>query len=156
MTDATRPPDILSLHAKSSPQKLAVVHDRPDGQVLRWSFAELEAEANRLANGLLALGLRRGEKLVWCGQNSPGVVRVVHAARKLGVVAVPLNYRLSPEEAQYVVDNSDAVMIYVDAEYAELFRSIRADTPKVAHFLVFDGEALDGQESLAALTADAP
>ena len=88
---------------------------------------------------LASLGLRRGEKLVWCGQNSPGVVRVVHAARKVGAVAVPLNYRLTPEEAQYVVDNSDAVMAYVDAEYAPLFAKIRPQTPKLREVLVYDG-----------------
>ena len=110
----SRPPDILTLHARATPTKPALIHDRPDGPIVRWSFAELEEEANRLANVLVSLGLRRGEKLVWCGQNSPGVVRVVHAARKVGAVAVPLNYRLTPEEAQYVVDNSDAVMAYVD------------------------------------------
>src|SRR5499426_594797 len=139
MAEAVRPPDILTLHSKATPDKLAVVHDRPDGKLVTWTFAQLEAQANRLANGLLALGLRPGEKLVWCGQNSPGVVRVVHAARKLGAVAVPLNYRLSPEEAQYVVDNSDAVLVYTDAEYAPLFQKIRSDIPKVREIVVFDG-----------------
>ena len=44
-------------------------------------------------------GVRRGERIVWCGPNSPGLVRMIHAARKLGAVAVPLDYRLPPEEA---------------------------------------------------------
>ena len=155
MTEPARPPDILTLHARNTPDKIAVVHDRPDGEVLRWTFAELEAQANKLANGLIALGLRRGEKLVWCGQNSPGVVRVVHAARKLGAVAVPLNYRLSPEEAQYVVDNSDAVMVYVDAEYAPLFAKIRSEIPKVRDVVVYDGPAPAGMRDGDALVASA-
>ncbi len=100
---------------------------------------------------LVSLGLRRGEKLVWCGQNSPGVVRVMHAARKVGAVAVPLNYRLTPEEAQYVVDNSDAVMAYVDAEYAPLFAKIRAHVPKLREVLVFDGAPGAGQRDVDAL-----
>jgi acyl-CoA synthetase (AMP-forming)/AMP-acid ligase II len=160
MAEAVRPPDILSLHARATPDKLAVVHDRPDGKVLTWTFAQLEAQANRLANALQGLGLRRGEKLVWCGQNSPGVVRVVHAARKLGAVAVPLNYRLSPEEAQYVVDNSDAVMIYADAEYAPLFAKIRPETPKVREIVIYDGAPLanmrDGDALVAAASAADP
>src|SRR5262249_19844624 len=45
MAEPVRPPDILSLHAKLQPQKLAVVHDSPDGKIVRWSFAELEAQA---------------------------------------------------------------------------------------------------------------
>jgi fatty-acyl-CoA synthase/long-chain acyl-CoA synthetase len=45
---------------------------------------------------------------VWWGQNSIGVVRVIHAARKIGATAVPLNYRLTDEEAAFVVDDCDA------------------------------------------------
>ncbi len=151
----TVPPDILTLHARNTPAKTAVIHDRPDGGVVRWSFAELDAQANRLANALTKLGLSRGEKLVWCGQNSPGIVRIIHAARKVGAVAVPLNYRLTSEEAQYVVDNSDAVMAYVDAEYAPLFAKIRPGIPKVREVLVFDGRAEAHQRDADALLAHA-
>ncbi len=151
----TRPPDYLTVHARTFPDKPALIHDRPDSVVVRWSFAELEREANKLANVLAQLGLRRGEKLVWCGQNSPGVVRVVHAARKLGAVAVPLNYRLTPEEAQYVVDNSDAVMAYIDAEYTGLFAKIRPQTPKLREVLVYDGAPEAGQRGADALVAAA-
>ncbi len=69
---------------------------------------------------------------------------MVNAARKIGATAVPLNYRLSPEEAAYVTDHCDATIVYVDAEYASLFEQIRADIPKVEHVLVFDGAAPDG------------
>ena len=55
---------------------------------------------NRLAHVLRSLGLERGEKVVWCGMNSVGVVLMMHAARKLGATAVPLNYGLTPEEAK--------------------------------------------------------
>ena len=67
-----------------------------------------------------------------------------HAARKSGITSVPMNYRLSPEEAAYVTDNSDALLIWTDAEYAELFRSIRKQTPKVREIVVFGGEAPEG------------
>ncbi len=58
--------------------------------------------------------------MVWCGQNSAGLLAGSHAIRKVGAVGVPLNYRLSPEEAAYVIDNCDAKVVYVDAEYAPL------------------------------------
>ena len=57
--------------------------------------------------------------------NSPGVVRMMHAARKVGVTSVPLNYRLTPEEAAYIVDDCDAVAVYVDAEFAAHFAQVR-------------------------------
>jgi acyl-CoA synthetase (AMP-forming)/AMP-acid ligase II len=98
-------PDFLSLYAQATPDKLAVVDDRPDGTILKWTFAELEARANQLGNVLVGLGAGPGRKVVWCGQNSPGIVVMVNAARKVGATAVPLNYRLSPEEAAYVTDH---------------------------------------------------
>lgn len=152
------PPDPLAAHAVALADKVAVVDDRPDGTLVRWTFSELNAQANRLAHALAALGVKRGDRVVWCGQNSPGVVRMVHAARKLGAVAVPLNYRLTAEEAQYVVDDSDAVLAYVDAEMAPLFREIRPRIPKVREVLVYGGAPLDGQrdvEPLAAAASDA-
>src|SRR5687768_8308931 len=101
--------DFLTGYAAAQPDKLAVVDDRPDGHVKSFTFAELNAQTNRLANVLAGLGMSPGaSKLVWCGQNSPGLVTVINAARKLGVTAVPLNYRLSDEEAAYVTDHSDA------------------------------------------------
>jgi long-chain acyl-CoA synthetase len=132
-------PSPVSAHAIAIPDRLAVIDDRPDGRVTAWSFAELNRQANRLANALLALGVRPGDRVAWCGQNSPGVVRAVHALAKLGATAVPLNYRLTAEEAAFVVDNSDATVVYADAELVPLFARIREATPRVRHVLVFDG-----------------
>jgi fatty-acyl-CoA synthase/long-chain acyl-CoA synthetase len=131
--------DFMTTYASVQPDKLAVIDDRPDGRVTTLSFAGLNAQANRLARVLQGLGMGPGSsKAVWCGQNSPGLVVMINAARKLGVTAVPLNYRLSDEEAAYVTDHSDATVVYVDAEFAATFERIRAQLPKVEHVLVFD------------------
>src|SRR5215470_7448704 len=113
--------DLLTLYASTQPDKLAVVDDRPGKAIFTWTYAELEAEANRLGNALASLGVGPGQKVIWCGPNAPQVVAVVNATRKIGAVAVPLNYRLTAEEAQYIVVHSDATTAYVDAEYAHLF-----------------------------------
>ncbi|HYB12872.1 MAG TPA: AMP-binding protein [Myxococcota bacterium] len=160
---AAPPADLLTLHAAERPHKIAVIDDRPAGRgparsVAR-SFAELEREANQLANLWLELGVQPGHKVVWCGQNSLALVRAIHAARKAGVIAVPLNYRLTPEEAAYVVDNCDAVAVYTDAEYAELFEKILPRLPKLRQVLVFDGTPGTGQldgDALLARASSAP
>ena len=100
-------------------------------------------------------GPASGTKVVWCGQNSPGIVAVINAARKIGVTAVPLNYRLSAEEAAYVTDHCDATIVYVDAEFAPLFERIRNELPKVQQILVFDGSVPDGMLDADALVAAA-
>jgi acyl-CoA synthetase (AMP-forming)/AMP-acid ligase II len=145
MTEQARPLDFLTTYARLHPDKPAVIDDRPGAEPKFWSFAELNGQANRLGNALLGLGVAPGDKVIWCGQNSLGVVRMMHAARKVGATAVPLNYRLSPEEAAYVIDNCDAVAVYADAEYAHLLRKIRGDVPKLRHVVIFDcdGPAAD-------------
>ncbi len=157
--------DLLTHHAARRPHKLAVIDDRPalghaPARCVERTFAELEREANQLAHVWLELGVRPGHKLVWCGQNSLALVRAIHAARKVGVIAVPLNYRLTPEEAAYVVDNCDAVGVYTDAEYAELFEKILPQVPKVRHVLVFDGtpgkDQLDADALLSRARSEPP
>src|SRR6516225_7284343 len=138
---AVHPPDFLTRYASSQPGKLAVIDDRPGSGVVTWTYAQLEAEANRLANALASLGVGPGEKVIWCGPNSPQVVAVVNATRKLGAVAVPLNYRLTAEEARYIVTHSDASAAYADAEYAHL---IPAPAGNLRHVLVHGGAAPPG------------
>jgi fatty-acyl-CoA synthase/long-chain acyl-CoA synthetase len=162
MRSVPDPPAIapLEVHAARLPDKLAVIDDRPDGSLVTWTFAQLDAEANRLANVLHDLGVRPNDRVAWCGPNSPGVVRAIHARGKLGFVTVPLNYRLTPEESAYIVDNSDAVLVYVDAEYAATFAPIRDRLPKVGEIVVFGGPApsgmLDGDALLLAASDKPP
>jgi fatty-acyl-CoA synthase/long-chain acyl-CoA synthetase len=137
--------DFLTAYSIAQPDKLAVIDDRPGGVVTTLTYRQLNEQANRLANVLLDLGARPGEtKVMWCGQNSPGLVVMINAARKLGVTAVPLNYRLSDDEATYVADHCDATIVFADAEFAPMFARIRNGLPKVEHVLVFDGSPLDG------------
>ncbi len=150
--------DFLSRFSTAIPDKLALIEDPPAGHKgdrIRWTFRELNAEVNRLANVLLGLGVLPGNRVIWCGPNSSGVVRMVHASRKIGATAVPMNYRLTAEEASYVVDNSDATIAYIDAEYVDLFASIRDEIPKLRQVLVFGGEAGPGMLDADRLIAEA-
>ncbi|HLN67503.1 MAG TPA: AMP-binding protein [Streptosporangiaceae bacterium] len=133
------PDDILSIYAQSQPDKPGVIDDRPDGTVVTWTYAELEAQANRVANLLLALGAGPGRKVLWCGPNSPEVVAAANATRKIGAVAVPLNYRLTPEEALYVINHSDAEIAYVDHEHVPMFAALRDQLTKVRHIIAVGG-----------------
>ena len=152
------PPDFLSTHAITQPDKLAVIESPPlggRGNAIRWTYRELEQEANRLAHVLLSLDVKPDDKVIWCGPNSSGVVRMIHAARKIGASAVPLNYRLTAEESAYVVDNSDAVLAYIDGDYVDLFAEIRSKCPKLREVLVFDGKPAVNMKNADELIAGA-
>jgi acyl-CoA synthetase (AMP-forming)/AMP-acid ligase II len=157
---AEQMPDLLTVYASSQPGKPAVIDDRAGAGVVSWTYAQLEAAANRLANTLASLGVRSGDKVIWCGPNSPQVVAVINAVRKLGAVAVPLNYRLTAAEARYIVAHSDACAAYVDAEYAHLFPAPQ-DEPlgNLRQVLVYGGAApagMLGEDLVARAPAEPP
>jgi acyl-CoA synthetase (AMP-forming)/AMP-acid ligase II len=151
-------PDIISIYAGTQPDKPAVIDDRGNGAVVSWTYAEFEAHSNRVANALASLGSGPGKRVIWCGPNSAQAVAVMIAARKLGAVAVPLNYRLTPEEALYVINHSDAEIAYVDAEYAGLFATLRDRLDKIKHVLAVGGAAPDGMlgDDFIAAASDQP
>lgn len=147
--------DILTTHAHNQGAEVAVVDDRGDGDVTTLTWAELEARSNQLARVLADHGVEPGTKIVWCGQNSIGVVELINASRKLGATAVPLNYRLSDDEAAYVVDHCDGRIVYTDVAYAPLFERIRDSIPNVEQILVFGGEAPADMVAVDGLIQDA-
>ena len=123
------------------------------------TFAELDAQANRIAAVLVGLGLQPGDPVVWCGQNGIEVVAIVNATRKAGAVSVPLNYRLTPDEAAYVIDDSDAVVVLFDQEQAAQLADCPARCQKVRHWLAFRAtpeQVPPWAAHLEGLTATAP
>ena len=112
MAEAT--PDVLALHTAADPDKTAVI----DGDRVM-NRRDFNALVNQYAAVMLDANVVAGEKVLWVGQNSLEVVAINHAARKVGAVCVPMNYRLSPEESQYVIDNCDAVVVISQADKEE-------------------------------------
>jgi hypothetical protein len=78
-----RPPSPLVVHAQRLADKPAVIDDRPGGAVTVWTFAELNRRVNQLAWVLRDLGVVAGDKVAWCGPNSPGIVAAMHSRTKL-------------------------------------------------------------------------
>jgi len=151
------PLDALAVHAQQSGDRTAVIVDDSGGaRPSTTTFAELNQLVNRLAHGLLAAGARPGERLVWCGPNSLEVLATIHAARKLNLVAVPLSYRFNAEEMAYVIDNSDATIVVVDADEAPLCAEVRAEIPNVRTVVVFGGDVPDGCRSWDDVIAGRP
>ncbi len=125
----TGPTDPIAAHATVAPERVAVVED---GAVT--TYADLNAEVNRLSNGLRSMGVTAGERLVWCAPNSRQVLVTMHACRKLGLVAIPLAYRLTAAEKEFVVRDSGATVLVADAEQA-------GSLPGTGRRVVFGGEA---------------
>ncbi|WP_232663197.1 AMP-binding protein [Pseudonocardia sp. TRM90224] len=150
MPTVAQDPDHLTVYAQAMPEKPAVI-DPDSGRVL--TYAELEERANRLADALRGIGLRAGDRVVWCGPNSVEVITILNAARKAGLVAVPLAYRFTADEMRYVIADSGASVVLVDAEYSERVAAVRDELPDVKEVVVFAGEPFAGARSMADMIA---
>jgi len=82
----------LSRFAAATPGKLAV-HFLESGEA--FSFQQLEREANRAANALLSLGLKRNDCIVLCIENAPALLFLALGAQRIGLYYVLASTRLS-------------------------------------------------------------
>ena len=80
-----------------------------DGQ--RLTFADLAAGVDRAAKGLIALGIRPGDKVALWLLNRPEWIEAAFAVMKTGAVLVPINTRLRTEDVAYIADQSDSTAL---------------------------------------------
>ena len=77
----------------------------------RYSYAELDARCNRLANGLVAVGLEKGDRVATLLMNGAPFVETFFGAAKVGGVIVALNWRLVADELSYILLDSGAEIL---------------------------------------------
>ena len=86
----------------------------------RWTYEELNIEANRLAHALRASGVGKNDVVMFTLLNSPELVFCYLAAHKVGAIACPVNYRQGAGEIALVIDDSCPKAFLYDAEFGEL------------------------------------
>ena len=99
----------------------------------QWSFAEFRHRVDRLAAGLHALGLRAGERVAILAQNDVAYLDLYGACARQGIVAYPINWRLTAAEVERVVERADPRMMVADASTAGLLAGWLDARPAVAH-----------------------
>src|ERR671932_321151 len=92
--------------ARSEPDRVAIINEKPDGTVARWTYADLQALANRLANALKAHGVRAGDRIALLLPQTPETAAVHVAAYKIAAVAVPLSILFGPDAIAYRLSDS--------------------------------------------------
>jgi acyl-CoA synthetase (AMP-forming)/AMP-acid ligase II len=103
--------DIPRVHAQAHPDRIALAFE---GRTT--SYGELDARSSQVAQALLASGVRPGERIAHLGKNSDLYVELLLGATKVGAVMTPVNWRLTPREAQYIIEDSEARLLFVGPE----------------------------------------
>ncbi len=75
------------------------------------TYNEANITANNLANALISEGLKKGDRFSFLSKNCPEMAIMYYAASKVGLVPVPLNYRLADKEWEYIINDSGSKLI---------------------------------------------
>lgn len=97
----------------------------------RFTYAELDARANRLAHHLASLGVGADDHFGLYLQNGVEYVESMLAAFKLRAVPVNVNYRYVEDELRYLFEDADIVGVVCDPQYVDRVEAVRADAPLV-------------------------
>ena len=103
------------------------------------TYGQWEERASRLANGLLGLGLEKGDRVAILAYNCLEWMEIYVAMAKAGLVAVPVNFRLVGPEVTYIVQNCEARAMILQAPFCELIDGIREDLPVASNCYVLFG-----------------
>ena len=111
------------------------------------SYASLEATANAVANGLLARGCKKGERVAILLPNILEWPISFFGIVKAGAVAVPVNSLLKADEMRFILGNCQARRLITTPHFVELIREIKADLEDLSEVFVVDLEAPRGMHS---------
>jgi fatty-acyl-CoA synthase len=108
----------LSDRARNTPARVAIDYE---GRLV--TYAELAAGAESFAAAFAGAGLRRGDRVATLTGNSPEHVMVLFACARLGLMLLPLSWRLTAPELQYQLDDAEPSLFLVEDEYESLAKA---------------------------------
>ena len=134
---------LFSRHARYRPNHLAVVFG---DQRLTW--LEFNRSINRLANALLGMGIRKGDKVATILPNCLELLEVYWAVAKIGAVVVPLSTLLLEQAMKSLLNDSDAMVLISIADFAKQIDSIKSELPFVSkdRFILTDASDVAGYQ----------
>ena len=144
--------DVIASHARLQPKKVGT---RDSKRSL--SFADWDNRASRLANGLLGLGLVKGDRVLLLAYNCVEWLEIYVALARAGLVAVPVNFRLLALEIAFIATHSEARAVIVQDELRDRVEALRADATLAIDCWVHFGAATPaGWQDYEALIERAP
>jgi acyl-CoA synthetase (AMP-forming)/AMP-acid ligase II len=129
------PAEFLTISSAVLPDREALVSG--DG-VKRITYEQMAARVNRLTNALQSMGIDAGKRVGVMATNSPEFVEVYYACAKLGACFVPINYRSKKEELAYILNTSEAALVFAESRYLSLIESVRAETPSLTSVIALE------------------
>jgi fatty-acyl-CoA synthase len=131
---------LLSSRARLTPDREALVY-APGGR--RYTYAELNLRANRLANWMLALGVEKGDRVSILAYNDLPYLDLFYGLAKIGAIFTPLNWRLVARELSYIVGDCTPKVLICGAEFVDVLAEMQPEID-VLHIVAMEGAEIAG------------
>lgn len=132
--------ELLTRRARLTPEREALL-DVPGGR--RYSYRELNERACRVANYLRgSVGIQKGDRVGIIAQNGVHYVDLMYGLAKIGAILVPFNWRLKPQELEYVANDCSPSLIICAPDFADLL-ALAAPKLSCKRFCSLGGAAIE-------------
>ena len=139
---------LIAYHAERQPDAMAILSDYGNR-----TFAELNANANRLARFMADQGIGSGDSIAVVVKNKPEFIEALWAATRAGIRFTPINFHLKGEEIGYIVDNCEAKALIADADLGDAAAEAPSHAPNAKVKLAVGGE-ISGFDDYTTAIAD--
>jgi len=127
MQDIVTLGELLRRRAAAHPDRTAIIiRDE------RVSYAETNRRANRVANGLIAAGLKPGARIALLDKNDANYFELQFGCAKAGMVLVPINWRLAPPEIAFIIADATSEMLFYGPDFAPVIAAIKGGLGNIA------------------------
>jgi fatty-acyl-CoA synthase len=124
---------------------------------LRLSYAQFFERCDRWSAALQKYGVRQGDRVAVIAPNTHAMLEQFYAVPQLGAIAVPLNYRLTPDDFAYMIEHCGARVVCAHEDYLDAIDSVRDRLSSVERFVALEGSRpgwLAYEDQLAAAPAE--
>src|ERR1700754_4436394 len=105
----------IAFHARRTPERCALKYRGED-----ISYASFDGRIRKVGGWLASRGINHGDVVAVLMKNSTAFLELAFATSHIGAVFLPINYRLSADEVDYIVGNSGARLLIADEEFAAI------------------------------------
>jgi acyl-CoA synthetase (AMP-forming)/AMP-acid ligase II len=143
--------DIVRLHGRKTPARIAIVSG--DRTI---TFGQLRDRMWQVANALLGLGAKPGDRVAILAENQPEYIECYYGVPSAGMALNFLNYRLHPKEWAWILNNAEARVLIVEDKYLDAITPQFAEIPTLEHIVVIGGGGRGGYPDFEDVVGAAP
>ncbi|NNE57154.1 MAG: long-chain fatty acid--CoA ligase [Hellea sp.] len=142
--------DWIEYYAAGAPDKIAM-REIPSGR--NFTYAQMHERVARCAGMLRAKGIERGDRVAYLTLNSTDTMELIFACWRIGAIAVALNFRLTPPELKFILENSETSLCLVDSPFTAI-KDALAGNCCVKHWVLTGGMGGESEYETGLAAAD--